>query len=116
MSTRTVKEALIFAIIGIIVHIIYVKSSIEVTIDFYICRTNAAPCLVKVQTCTRHGEPFFVLAPEFYNSFWLMRAVPAGANRKMRQNTSFFAVIVSGDQTKTMTPSQASRLIYNDTR
>jgi hypothetical protein len=53
-----------------------------------------------VQTCTRHGAPFSVLAPEFYNLFSLMRAVPAGANRKMRQHASFFAVIVSGYQTK----------------
>jgi hypothetical protein len=55
-----------------------------------------------VQTRTRHGAPFLVLAPEFYNSFWLMRAVPAGAQRKISfglQNSSCFAVIVLGDQT-----------------
>jgi hypothetical protein len=47
-----------------------------------------------IQTCTKHGAPFSVLSPEFYNSFSLMRSGPAGANRKMRQNTSLFAVIV----------------------
>jgi hypothetical protein len=56
-----------------------------------------------VQTFTRYGTPFSVLAPEFYNSISRMRAVPAGANRKMPQNTSYVAVIISGYQTNKQT-------------
>jgi hypothetical protein len=33
------------------------------SIGIYICRTNDAPCLVMLQTCTRHDTPFSVLAP-----------------------------------------------------
>jgi hypothetical protein len=81
------------------------------TLGIYICSTSAAPCLVKVQKRTRHGAPFFVPAPEFYNSFSFMRAGPAGAHRKISfalQNASFFAVIAPGDHTKTTSPSQVS--------